>query len=289
MMGQSESNIPLSYKIIIGDSGHMKELPDESVHLVVTSPPYPMIEMWDALFDSADPRIGRNLSSDRVSDIRKAYFLMHAQLEKSFRECARVLISGGICCVNIGDAVRSIGGSFQLFPNHATIIATLENLGLIMLPYLLWKKPTNKPNAFLGSGFLPTNAYVTLDCEYILIARKGGPRKFRPKDSDRYLSSYSKRERDKWFSQIWQEIPGALQSRNGINGRTAAFPIEVPRRLIKMFSIIGDNVLDPFMGTGTTLLAALETERNFIGYEIDRSMISEKALKAAENIEIIGR
>jgi len=267
----------------------MKELPDESVHLVVTSPPYPMIEMWDALFDSADPRIGRNLSSDRVSDIRKAYFLMHAQLEKSFRECARVLISGGICCVNIGDAVRSIGGSFQLFPNHATIIATLENLGLIMLPYLLWKKPTNKPNAFLGSGFLPTNAYVTLDCEYILIARKGGPRKFRPKDSDRYLSSYSKRERDKWFSQIWQEIPGALQSRNGINGRTAAFPIEVPRRLIKMFSIIGDNVLDPFMGTGTTLLAALETERNFIGYEIDRSMISEKALKAAENIEIIGR
>ena len=88
-MGRSESNIPLSYKIIIGDSGHMKELPDESVHLVVTSPPYPMIKMWDALFDSADPQIGRHLSSDRVSDIRKAYFLMHAQLEKSFRECAR--------------------------------------------------------------------------------------------------------------------------------------------------------------------------------------------------------
>jgi len=289
MMGRSESNIPLSYKIIIGDSGHMKELPDESVHLVVTSPPYPMIKMWDALFNSADPRIGRHLSSDRVSDIRKAYFLMHAQLEKSFRECARVMIKGGICCVNIGDAVRSIGSSFQLFPNHATIIATLDNLGLITLPYLLWKKPTNKPNAFLGSGFLPTNAYVTIDCEYILIARKGGLRKFKPKDTNRYLSSYSKRERDKWFSQIWEEIPGTQQSRSGTNNRTGAFPIEIPRRLIKMFSIIGDTVLDPFMGTGTTLMAAIETERNFIGYEIDQSVISNKALKAIKHLEIIKR
>jgi site-specific DNA-methyltransferase (cytosine-N4-specific) len=263
-------------RIIIGDSRSMAELEDGSVHLVVTSPPYPMIGMWDALFSEMDPEIGECLRSGDRSDIIRAYKRMHAVLSPTFHECSRVMAEGGICCVNIGDAARSIGKRFKLFPNHSEIIHSLESCGLDMLPYILWKKPTNKPNAFLGSGFLPTNAYVTLDCEYIVIARKDGPRKFEPKDPERYGSSFTKCERDKWFSQIWDDVRGASQTSSGRKDRTAAFPAEVPNRLIRMFSIKGDIVLDPFMGTGTTLVESASLGRKFVGYEINEKALSPK-------------
>lgn len=277
------------YTIIIGDSTGMDELENRSVHLVITSPPYPMIEMWDDLFTKADRKIGEYLKSDNPNVINKAFDSMHLLLAGTFKECHRVLIDGGICCINIGDGLRTIGGSFRLFPNHSRIIATLENLEFNILPYILWKKPTNKPNAFLGSGFLPTNAYVTLDCEFIIIARKGGLRKFRPKDSNRYLSRYSKGERDVWFSQIWNNIPGVSQSTSDERNRNAAFPIEVPSRLIRMFSVKGDMILDPFLGTGTTLRAAHDLDRIFIGYEIERSAISWEGLKDIDGLQIIDR
>jgi DNA modification methylase len=238
-----------------------------------------MIEMWDGLFSRLDPRIARKITSVRPGDVAEAYDLMHHSLSQTFRECTRVLIDGGICCVNMGDATRSISGRFQLFPNHARMIRTLEDDGLVTLPYILWKKPTNRPNAFLGSGFIPTNGYVTIDCEYILIARKGGPRKFEPNDPARYRSKFTKKERDKWFSQIWADIPGAGQEINGSGERSGAFPLEIPRRLIRMFSVEEDTVLDPFMGTGTTLLAADELNRYFVGYEIDEKAISPTLLK----------
>lgn len=254
----------------------MEELEDGSVQLVVTSPPYPMIGMWDALFSAMDPEIGECLRSGERSDVVKAYRRMHSVLSPTFLECARVMSEGGICCVNIGDAARTIGKRFQLFPNHTEIIHSLASSGLDILPYILWKKPTNRPNAFLGSGFLPTNAYVTLDCEYIVIARKGGPRKFEPKDPERYGSSFTKSERDKWFSQIWDDVRGVSQKSSSRNDRTAAFPAEIPNRLIRMFSIRGDIVLDPFMGTGTTLLESTSLGRKFIGYEIDEKALSLK-------------
>jgi len=254
----------------------MEELDDGSVHLVVTSPPYPMIGMWDDLFSGMDPEIGKCLRSRDRSDIQGAYRRMHAVLSPTFRECSRVMIEGGICCVNIGDAARTIGKRFQLFPNHTEVIHSLESCGLDILPYILWKKPTNRPNAFLGSGFLPTNAYVTLDCEYIVIARKDGPRKFRPKDPGRYGSSFTKSQRDRWFSQIWDDVRGASQVSSGRRDRTAAFPAEVPNRLIRMFSIKGDLVLDPFMGTGTTLVESASLGRRFVGYEINEDALSQK-------------
>ena len=267
------------HTIIIGDSRRMDLLSDRSVDLVITSPPYPMIKMWDGLFSRLDPRIARKLSSGKASDAMDAYQMMHACLSDTIGECSRVLSDGGICCVNIGDATRTFSGKFQLFPNHATMIHALEDAGLSTLPYILWKKPTNKPNAFLGSGFLPTNAYVTIDCEYILIARKGDLRKFAPKDPKRYRSAFSKEQRDRWFSQIWSDIPGADQTGGGRDDRTGAFPIEIPRRLIRMFSVEGDTVLDPFMGTGTTFLAASEEKRNFVGYEIDEKAICSEILE----------
>lgn len=258
----------------------MDEIDDESVHLVVTSPPYPMIEMWDELFKFINPKINELWKSLEDEDdegkkekiIMKIYNLMHETLLPTWEEIYRVLVPGGIACINIGDATRKVNGVFRLFPNHAKIIENFERIGFVTLPYILWKKPTNKPNAFLGSGFLPPNAYVTLDVEFILIFRKGKPRKFKPKDPLRYASAYTKEERDKWFSQIWDDIKGDRQIHPKIERRTASYPEEIPKRLIRMFSIIGDVVLDPFLGTGTTTKAAIELKRNSIGYEIDENL-----------------
>jgi len=111
---------------------------------------------------------------------------------------------------------------------------------------------------------------VTLDCEYILIFRKGEPRKFEPKGPLRYASACTKEERDRWFTQIW-EIPGAKQTIE--ERRVAAFSEEIPYRLIRVFSIIGDTVLDPFLGTGTTIRVAINLKRNSIGYEINESLL----------------
>ncbi len=247
------------HKIVIGDSRHMEEVEDCSVHLIVTSPPYPMIEIWDDLFK----KLGC-----------KTFNEMHNYLAEVWAECKRVLIDGGIACINIGDALRKVNGVFRLFPNHAEVIKRFEELGFITLPYILWKKPTTKPNSFLGSGFLPPNAYVTLDCEYILIFRKGNNlRRFHKKDPYRYASYYTKEERDVWFSQIW-DVKGVKQESDELERRVAAYPDEIPYRLIRMFSIIGDTILDPFLGTGTTTKVAMDLYRNSIGYEIDEKMLN---------------
>lgn len=296
------------HKIIFGDSRKMNEIEDESVHLVVTSPPYPMIEIWDKQFRQLDERINNMWNKMLLEEnrgkkemlISQIFELMHLCLAETWKECYRVLVDGGIMCINIGDATRSIGGMFRLFPNHAKVIEYCTKIGFVTLPYILWKKPTTKPKykgkgCFMGSGFLPPNAYVTLDCEFILIFRKGGPRKFEPHDPFRYASRYTKAERDRWFTQIW-DIVGTKQTID--ERRVAAFPEEIPRRLIRMFSIIGDTVLDPFLGTGTTTKVAIELNRNSIGYEIDKGLreiimkkvgVKQARLLGEVKIEIIER
>ncbi|AEA46274.1 DNA-methyltransferase [Archaeoglobus veneficus] len=299
-----------THKIIIGDSRKMEEVDDESVHLVVTSPPYPMIEIWDEQFRKMDSRIddlwakldtiGGTSEKNRI--VQKIYDLMHENLAGVWKECYRVLVDGGIACINIGDATRKVNGLFRLFPNHARVIEHCERIGFVTLPYILWKKPTTKPKykgkgAFLGSGMLPPNAYVTLDCEFILIFRKGEPRKFPPHDPMRYASKYTKEERDRWFTQIW-DIVGTRQTLPEVERRVAAFPEEIPYRLIRMFSIIGDTVLDPFVGTGTTMKVAMQLNRNSIGYEIDKNLlpvikdkigVSQSRLDMDFRVEIIER
>jgi modification methylase len=269
------------HKVIIGSSQKMSEMVDGTVHLMVTSPPYPMIAMWDELFCHSDPKISalwKKLDGKNQDDlIRQIYTAMHSYLAQVWSETYRVLVDGGIACINIGDATRSINGKFQLFPNHCRIVEECEKTGFTTLPYILWKKPTTKPmykgkGAFLGSGFLPPNAYVTLDCEYILIFRKGNLRKFPPKDAVRYESAFSKAERDEWFSQIWS-LKGIRQTADELERRTAAYPEEIAERLIKMFSVKGDTVLDPFLGSGTTMKVAAENDRSCIGFELDQNLL----------------
>ena len=263
------------HTIYYDDSKRMTALSDDSVELMITSPPYPMIEMWDDIFSKQNGDIKNALDNQ---DGNLAFNLMHEELDKVWEEVSRVLIPGGIACVNIGDATRTIGKIFRLYPSHARIIESFQKLGHQSLPGIIWRKPTNAPNKFMGSGMLPPGAYVTLEHEHILIFRKGDKREFKNKSNkeNRQESSYFWEERNKWFSDIW-ELKGEKQSlkkkENGRN-RSAAFPFELVSRLINMFSTKEDVILDPFLGTGTTTLAAMTTCRNSIGYEIDKNLES---------------
>ena len=248
----------------------MDTIPNQSIHLVVTSPPYPMIEMWDASFSQQNPTIAELLTNNLGL---QAFEAMHQELTHVWKQLYRVLIPGGIMCINIGDATRTINKTFQLYPNHAQIIKECTNIGFSSLPEVLWRKQTNSPNKFMGSGMLPGGAYVTLEHEYILIFRKGEKRSFDDESlkKNRQESAFFWEERNKWFSDLW-EIKGTTQTlkQDSVRNRSAAFPLEIAYRLINMYSCKEDTILDPFVGTGTTIVAAMISKRNSIGFEIDK-------------------
>jgi len=257
------------HRVHIGDSRSLDELDADSVELVVTSPPYPMIEMWDELFCSLDPEIENHLDAGQGRD---AFEAMHAQLDAVWNSLQRVLVEGGIACINIGDATRSLDGSFRRYQNHSRIVSAFDALGFEPLPSILWRKPTNSAAKFMGSGMVPPNAYVTLEHEHILVFRNGeGRRDFEPNADRRYGAAYFWEERNRWFSDLWTEITGRSQRLTGDESRerSGAYPVVIPYRLINMYSVYGDTVLDPFWGTGTTTLAAMASGRHSVGKELD--------------------
>lgn len=261
------------HNILFEDSKNLSFIPDNSVDLMVTSPPYPMIEMWDDLFAEQNPIIKEKMLSGFVYE---AFELMHQELDAVWREVYRVLKEGSIACINIGDATRTIDNKFQIYSNHSRILSSCLNIGFQVLPEIIWRKQTNAPNKFMGSGMLPPGAYVTLEHEYIIVLRKGNKRNFNTQTEKkiRQESAYFWEERNIWFSDVWEGLKGTkqnLKTTGAKRNRSAAFPFELAYRLIQMFSTRGDTVLDPYLGTGTTTVAAMASERNSIGIEKDES------------------
>ena len=264
-----------THQIFYRDARDLKEIPSESVDLVVTSPPYPMIGMWDDIFGSQNLEIEKAL---KTGDGKLAHELMHEILDSVWDEVFRVLKDGRFACINIGDATRKVNGDFCLYPNHARILNYLLDIGFSALPDILWRKQTNAPNKFMGSGMLPAGAYVTLEHEYILILRKGSKREFKTEceKQNRRESALFWEERNIWYSDVWMDIKGTGQrlSDELSRLRSAAFPYDLAYRLINMYSVKGDVILDPFLGMGTTIAAAMTSGRNSIGVEIDKSFHS---------------
>ncbi len=266
------------------DARGLADVLDEPVHLVLTSPPYPMIEMWDAAFRAMSVEARRCLDE---ADATGAFEAMHRELDKVWEAAVDALVPGGICCINIGDATRTMAGQFRIHPNHVRIVTAMQQLGMTVLPDILWRKPTNGPTKFMGSGMLPPGAYVTYEHEYILVFRKGGKRLFKSTEdkTQRRRSAYFWEERNVWFSDLWSDLRGVGQARSGAGrSRSAAFPLELAWRLTHMFSLQGDTVLDPFAGTGTTALAAAWTGRHSVGCDLDPALLAEAGDRLASGV-----
>lgn len=245
------------HTIVNGDSRHMAELSDESVHLIVTSPPY-----WQLKDYGADDQIGFN-------DDYETY-VNHLNLVWS--ECFRVLQKGCRLCVNIGDqfARAAYYGRYKVVPIHTEIIKFCETIGFDFMGQIIWQKVTTTNasggGAVMGSYPYPRNGIVKLDFEYILLFKKLGTAP-KPSKQQKESSAMTNEEWNTYFSGHWY-FNGVKQDKH-----LAMFPEELPHRLIKMFSFPGETVLDPFLGSGTTSLAARKLGRNSVGYEINENFL----------------
>jgi site-specific DNA-methyltransferase (adenine-specific) len=245
------------HRVVIGDSRCMEEVRDESVHLVLTSPPY-----WQLKDYGNGNQIGFNDSyEDYINNLNLVW-----------KECFRVLHKGCRLCVNIGDQfARSVYyGRYKVIPIRTEIIKFCETIGLDYMGAVIWQKVTTCNTTggatVMGSILYPRNGILKLDYEFILIFRKlGDPPKVSKEIKER--SRLTIEEWNEYFSGHWN-FPGERQK-----DHLAMFPEELPRRLIKMFSFVGDTVLDPFLGSGTTTLAAKNLLRNSIGYEINEEFL----------------
>lgn len=243
--------------IINGDSRQMSELHDQSVHLIVTSPPY-----WQLKDYGADQQIG-------FHDDYETY-INHLNL--TWQECFRVLHNGCRLCINIGDqfARSTYYGRYKIIPIHTEIIKFCEMIGFDFMGQIIWQKATTMNTSggasIMGSFPYPRNGIVKLDFEYILLFKKQGDAP-KPTKEQKDHSALTDEEWNTFFNGHWY-FPGAKQDKH-----LAMFPEELPHRLIKMFSFHGETVLDPFMGSGTTALAARNLNRNSIGYEIHSDFI----------------
>ncbi|MBF0121135.1 MAG: site-specific DNA-methyltransferase [Desulfobacterales bacterium] len=271
-------------QIVFANSKNLDFIPSNSIDLVITSPPYPMIKIWDEMFCRANDCIYCSLNK---SNGETAFELMHKELEPVWDEVYRILKKGGIACINIGDAVRTLNGDFKLYSNHTKVLSYLLKLGFSNLPNIVWRKQTNAPNKFMGSGMYPPSAYVTLEHEYILILRKGPKREFNSVNEKkmRTESAVFWEERNMFFSDVWMDLKGDRQKLEDkeTRERSGAYPFELAYRIINMYSVKGDTVLDPFLGTGTTMRAAIASARNCIGVEID-SNFKNVILKSINDI-----
>ena len=260
LMAQIESAVrsaPTRHDLHLGDARRLDFLMPESVHLVVTSPPYWTLKKYR----ETPGQLGH------VGD----YDAFLAELDQVWRQCHEALVPGGRLICVVGDVClsrRKNNGRHTVVPLHASIQEHCRDIGFDNLAPIIWHKIANAVyeveggGGFLGKPYEP-NAVIKNDVEFILMLRKpGGYRK--PSLPTRILSLISAENHQKWFQQIWTGLTGASTKHH-----PAPYPVELAERLVRMFSFVGDTVLDPFMGTGTTTLAASKSGRNSIGVEID--------------------
>ena len=252
------------HRVILGDARHMCGiLPNTDVHLVVTSPPYWNLKEYDT--DCGGAQLGHISKREEFLE----------ELGKVWRRCFELLVPGGRLCVVVGDVCRSrrAHGRHVVEPLHAYLQVQCQALGFDPLAPIIWSKIANMTTevtgnggGFLGKPYEP-NAIIKNDVEYILLFRKPGDYRH-PTQDQRDLSLIDRDDHRVWFQQVWRDVPGELQ-----RAHPAPFPKEIARRLIGMFSFVGDTVLDPFWGTGNTTLAAMDMHRNSVGFEIEPSYI----------------
>jgi len=248
------------HHIYLGDAREMQGIqPGTRVHLIVTSPPY-----WD-LKRYPDDRAGAQLG--HMHDRNQ---FLH-ELARVWRRCYDMLVPGGRMCVVVGDVCRARRkhGRHLVEPLHAYLLVQCQDMGFDPLAPIIWHKIANittevggNGSPFLGKPYEP-NAIIKNDVEFILMLRKSGGYRH-PTPAQRELSVIDRADYALWFKQIWEDVPGELQQ-----DHPAPFPKEVAKRLIGMFSFVGDTVLDPFWGVGNTTLAAIDMRRSSIGFEIE--------------------
>lgn len=264
--------LPTTHQIRRADARDLKCLQSGSVHLVLTSPPYWTLKQY-------------NESEGQLGSVND-YDSFLAELDRVWSQCFRILVPGGRLICVVGDVClsrRKNSGRHTVVPLHASIQEHCRRIGFDNLAPIIWHKIANATleasgngGGFLGKPYEP-NAVIKNDIEFILMERKpGGYRS--PGFLERAFSVIPDTEHKVWFRQIWADIPGA-STRN----HPAPFPLELATRLIRMFSFVGDTVLDPFLGSGTTSLAAWQTGRNSIGIEVDESYFALAARRFREH------
>jgi len=264
--------VPTQHSLFQGDSRKLAFIPDNSLHLVVTSPPYWTLKKYRD-------------HEGQLGDVED-YERFLNELDEVWKHCFRVLVPGGRLICVVGDVClsrRKNNGRHTVVPLHASIQEHCRRIGYDNLAPIIWYKIANavfeasgNGGGFLGKPYEP-NAVIKNDIEFILMERKpGGYRK--PAVAARVLSVIADENHKQWFQSIWSGVTGA-STRN----HPAPYPIELAERLVRMFSFVGDTVLDPFMGTGTTTVAAAKWGRNSIGVEIDPHYfgLSKKRIRQA--------
>lgn len=275
-INEAVEQVPTRHTLVRGDAREMSLQP-ESVHLIVTSPPYWTLKRYN----DSDGQLGHVQSYDEFLD----------ELDRVWQQCFHALVPGGrVVCV-VGDVClsrRKNNGRHTVVPLHASIQERCREIGYDNLAPIIWHKIANAVyeveggSGFLGKPYEP-NAVIKNDIEFILMQRKpGGYRK--PTVATRVLSLISEDNHRAWFQQVWTGLTGESTRKH-----PAPYPVELAERLIRMFSFVGDTVLDPFLGTGTTSVASMRSGRNSVGFEIDEDYFKQAVRRVRNSRSVTSR
>lgn len=267
--------MPTDHTIYLEDARFLDNIEKNSVELVVTAPPNPMEELWDGLFEELNIEIADAFVD---GDFVKAYELMHTELKKVWSELKRVLVPGGIVCLVTSDVFRQFNGTERCFRNQSKITENMKDCGFTPLPSIIWDSSIYSQPTYIGAKVSPPMCYPSVETQQIQIFRNG-PERDEINEAYQKKSNFFCGEKEKWFKPVWQNLKSVslteTQDEIEVTPADSSYPFELPYRLINMFSIYDDTVLDPFLGTGTTMLAAITSRRNSIGYEIDETLFDK--------------